>query len=161
MRQRDFNKDMGAYINRRKSKEGLIKKIKKQVPRVEVVKDDKPSDDRVPMEIVDKVMRGEKIIVEEEVDVTYEDNKSEIRGWRRFFSWLWVDQDKTPVEEDDDMSVVFDDNKNKVDSDVKEMLRIAVEWVNRLPPVDIQDIKRSDEYFKFKQLLDKYGLLKK
>ena len=80
----------------------------------------------------------------------------------RFVGWFTPDESSGYREkpEEIDLDDVYE-NQGAVDDDVKEMLRICVHWVNMLPSDKIQDIKRSDDFVKFKKLLDKYGLLKK
>lgn len=180
MDQKDFNRDMDSYLRKRKDSKGGFFSSLKSVPKVEIVGDDdqeeKPTD--VPLEQVQAVLRGETVRPQEtsreattvefdEEDFTEQSFEQEPR--RGFWSRLWqsIGMTREEVIGDEDEEVPdFSDltpkrNKDEIDGDIKDMLKTCVQWVNRLPPEDIQDIRRSDDYQEFKRLLDKYGLLKK
>ncbi len=155
MDQRDFNRDMGSYLRERKS--GGKSFFSRIVPKVEIVSEDKqpPKPEEVPREHVEAVLRGESVPHEDDdFELAEPEHKS---WWKRMFG----SRPREAVAEDDVDLSVLSDKKPSVDSDVKEMLRICVQWVNRLPSEEIQEIRRSDEYVEFKRLLDKYGLIKK
>lgn len=178
MGQRDFNRDMGAYLrertNERPGKSGsFIDKLKESFPKVTVIADDEPEQpvaEDVPQEYVQAVMRGESVPkpdpIEEAGEEIEEGIVRTVPFWRRWVNWLAGDSSDNDysVSEDIDMSEIHTEprpKKGAVDADVKEMLRICVHWVNMLPAEKIQDIKRSDDYQKFKDMLEQYGLLKK
>ncbi len=48
-----------------------------------------------------------------------------------------------------------------VDEDVKEVLKITFKWLKQMDPEQIEQIKRSPDFEKYKAVLDKYGLIKK
>ena len=48
-----------------------------------------------------------------------------------------------------------------LDEDVKEVLKITFKWLKRMDPDTIDEIKASPDFEKYKQVLDKYGLIKK
>lgn len=174
MKQRDFNRQMDAYLRQRRSEGGsLFDDLKRKLPKVKITSDEEPEQevtpDKVPQDVVDAVMRGESVepSVLEEVEQEVETGVVETSNGFRIF-WQKVTDWFTPrpvVEEDlDDFDVAEEElpkKKANVDEDVKDMLRICVSWVNMLPPEKLQDIKRSDDFRKFKDLLDQYGLLKK
>ena len=158
MEQTEFNRQMGAYIRERKKEKSVFSRIK---PRVTVVDDDKPEPPlEVSREHVDAVLRGERLVEEDDFE---ESRVERPRFWKRVFGWISLgDEVASPVQDDVDVGEIVNEKpRSAVDADVKEMLRICVHWVNMLPPEQLQDIKRSDDFDKFKRLLDKYGLIKK
>jgi hypothetical protein len=173
MDQREFNRQMGSYLKERKGQpRGLWKRVKDLVPSVKIVDEDKereqaPSDE-VPVEQVEAVLRGESLPKDEEEDdeeafAEYDEVPSEgffARLSRKVFG-SYEKHELLHDEEEVDVAVITEYQKPAVDRDVKEMLRSCVRWINRLPPEDIQAIKREDEYREFKRLLEKYGLIKK
>lgn len=48
-----------------------------------------------------------------------------------------------------------------LDEDVREVLKITFKWLKQMDPEQIDEIKRSPDFEKYKQVLDKYGLIKK
>lgn len=172
MDQREFNRQMGSYLRDRKDEEGFWARVKKKLPSVKVVDDEKEpvqAPDEVPVEQVEAVMRGESLPKQEPDEddegsfEEYEDIPSE-GFFERLSKRLFGSFEKSELlhEEEVDVAVVTEyQPKPEVDDDVKAMLRSCVRWINRLPPEDIQAIKREDEYREFKRLLDKYGLIKK
>lgn len=46
------------------------------------------------------------------------------------------------------------------DDEVKEVLRITVKWLKMLPPEDIEEVKSSNDFVRYKELLKKYNLIK-
>ena len=182
MDQRDFNRDMNSYLKKRKDSGSRLRNVFKGVPKVQIVNDDEPAPpENVPLEQVQAVMRGEKVrpqqaTVQETVFVTeevrtettasYDDFSDEPRTgfWTRL--WASISMPKEQVvgleEEDVDFTeLTREKGKDEIDGDVKDMLKICVRWINKLPADEIQEIRRGDEYQEFKRLLEKYGLLKK
>lgn len=49
----------------------------------------------------------------------------------------------------------------QLDEDVKEVLRIIHSWLNRLPKRVRDDFKKSNDFQKYRKLLEKYSLAKK
>lgn len=48
-----------------------------------------------------------------------------------------------------------------LDEDVKEVLKITFKWLKAMDSELIEEIKGSEDFEKYKKLLDKYGLIKK
>ena len=150
MNQRDFNRQMDNYLRSRRAPsggKGLLGKLKGITVTIE--------DDEPPRPKPEPVMEEpEPVVVEAEPeDVEYEETAPRQRFWHRWFRR--VSKGDRVLEEVEEIE------KPKVDEDVREMLKISVRWINMSPPDVIQEIKRSDDYVRFKDLLDKYGLLKK
>lgn len=162
MDQREFNRQMGSYLRERKSEGGgFLSKLSRKLPNVTVVDEDKeaPKPNEVPREHVEAVMRGERVPAEE---VEFEEDEIPKRGFMAWVRDMFEDERAPqPVQDVELAELERRPAKANIDDDVKEMLRICVRWVNRLPPEEIQEIRRTDEYQEFKRLLDKYGLLKK
>ena len=175
MDQREFNRQMGSYLRERKDGDSFWKRIKEMIPSVSIVsdKDDEESEgsaraqEEVPVEQVEAVMRGESLPKDDEEDedlaAAYDSVPSEgfFARWSKKLFGSYEKHELLHDEEDVDVAVITEYEKPAVDEDVKEMLRACVRWINRLPPEEIQAIKREDEYREFKRLLEKYGLLKK
>ena len=62
-------------------------------------------------------------------------------------------------KEEDDYEVV--EAGPVLDEDVKEVLKITFQWLKQMDPELIEEIKQSEDFEKYKKLLDKYGLIKK
>lgn len=180
MDQREFNRQMDSYLKDRKEDGGFWKRMKQKIPSVSIIDEEKEQEqappDEVPVEQVQAVMRGESVArPEDEPEVSYTDSDDAFEEYdevptegffARLAKKLFGSYEKRELlhdEDDVDISPITDyaASKPEVDDDVKEMLRVCVKWVNRLPPEDIQAIKRQDEYRDFKRLLDKYNLIKK
>ncbi len=174
MDQREFNRQMGSYLRERKSGDGLWKRLKDKLPSVTIVDDEEeqpaaPAREEVPVEQVEAVMRGESLPEEEsdeeefaEYEEMEESSKSFFERLREFLFGSYEKHELLHDEEDVDVAVITERAEQpRVDEDVKEMLRVCIKWINRLPADEIQAIKREDEYREFKRLLEKYGLLKK
>lgn len=48
-----------------------------------------------------------------------------------------------------------------LDEEVKEVLKITFKWLKQMDPEQIEEIKASPDFEKYKRVLDKYGLIKK
>jgi len=178
MNQRDFNRQMGAYLTSRRDHEdgrSFIDKIKESFPKVELANDEPeviPSED-VSKEAVQAVLRGEQLAPKAEESVEKFEEEPDRRivkpWWQKMIDKLTIPYDKDElldanedmIEEEVAKLASTTPKHQQIGTDVKEMLRICVHWVNQLPPEQIQEIKRSDDFVKFKKLLEKYDLLKK
>lgn len=52
------------------------------------------------------------------------------------------------------------EEKDSLYKETRETLKILHKWINRLPPQQIEAFKRSPDFQKYKELLDKYNLIK-
>jgi len=48
-----------------------------------------------------------------------------------------------------------------VDQDLKEVLKVTHKWIEKLPPAKIKEFKESSDFLMYKDILEKYGLIKK
>jgi predicted RNase H-like nuclease (RuvC/YqgF family) len=49
---------------------------------------------------------------------------------------------------------------HELEEDVKEVLKIAHSWLEKLPPRHKKEFKTSKDFEKYKSILEKYGLVK-
>lgn len=171
MDQREFNKEMGSYLKKKKNgssspgpKKGFFESLKDMF-RIELV-DDEPAqpqqDESVSVEEVEAVMRGESVDVsEDDFDEEAFVQAHKPKGfWASLKESMFGSFNEEELLHDDEPDVAVIETPGKVDDDVKEMLRTCVSWINRLPAEEISRIKRSPEYDQFKELLRKYKLIK-
>lgn len=64
-------------------------------------------------------------------------------------------------KEDEEEYDVVETAAPVLDEDVKEVLKITFKWLKQMDPDLIDEIKASEDFEKYKKLLDKYGLIKK
>lgn len=55
----------------------------------------------------------------------------------------------------DDLSVAT------TDEDVKDVLKLVHKWLEQLPPAKLNEFKQSEDFRKYKSVLEKYGLIRK
>ena len=47
------------------------------------------------------------------------------------------------------------------DEDVKDVLKLVHKWLEELPPAKLNEFKQSEDFRKYKSVLEKYGLIRK
>jgi len=72
----------------------------------------------------------------------------------------WLFNKRNEEEEYDTMETV-QVQEPVLDEDVKEVLKITFKWLKQMDPDQVEDIKNSADFDKYKRVLDKYGLIKK
>ena len=74
----------------------------------------------------------------------------------------WLFNKKKEQDEDyDTMETVTMPAPGALDEDVKEVLKITFKWLKQMDPDQVEEIKSSSDFEKYKKVLDKYGLIKK
>ena len=66
--------------------------------------------------------------------------------------WLYI-QDEMPLDEVED--------REMVDEEIKTALKIQNKWLSQLSNKKIKEFKDSEDYEKYKEILEKYNLIKK
>ncbi|MGM5481650.1 MAG: hypothetical protein ACQESE_04545 [Nanobdellota archaeon] len=101
----------------------------------------------------------------EAVDEEFEEIEQKRTGlFKRLFSFLSFGGPK--VGEDDISEdhireqVEKQQEKDALYKETRETLKILHKWINRLPSQQIESFKRSPDFQKYKNLLDKYNLIK-
>lgn len=82
---------------------------------------------------------------------------------RGFFSWLFGSN--KPVEEDIDSEVLSstvqeESEHEKLIDQTRTVLKDLHKWLSKLPPEQVDAFKRSPDFERYKELLDKYGLIR-
>jgi len=72
----------------------------------------------------------------------------------KLFGWLGGEED-TAAEE------VAIQAHAEVNEDLKDALKIQNKWLQKLPAQSIRDFKASEDYKRYREILEKYKLLKK
>lgn len=136
----DFNKDMGSYLSKRKSgssktKEGFENDINK-------------ADFKDIEEVEHEIDQLENARGEE-----YNDDENKQGFFKSLFKSLGLSKEPEFEEE-------ADESYPELDEDVKKVLRITFDWINRLPPEIKLKFKESQDFVEYKAILQKYGLVK-
>lgn len=89
----------------------------------------------------------------------YEEMEEEYNRGPGFFQRIIKIFKVSPATDEEDFSE--EEIINEIEEDeVKEVLRITVKWLKMLPPEEIEDIKDSQEFKRYKELLKKYNLIR-
>ena len=149
--QRDFNRDLDEYLNKRfdKDREDFFSKVKKKMK----IKKKKELPEKVDLE-----REEPKIEVVKETTPEEEEFEEDIKR-PGFFQWLFG---KTPsYEEEDVYEEEVEEEKSDEYEDIKQTIKILHKWLEKLPPEKINQFKRSEDFQKYKESLDRLGLIKK
>jgi hypothetical protein len=71
---------------------------------------------------------------------------------------------RSRVEEDIDEDLVTKHTPSpdaELKDETKKVLKSLHKWISRLPPEHIESFRRSQDFIDYKNILDKYGILKK
>ena len=114
--------------------------------------------EELPAEIVEEVeeVEGEIEHIEEEVGELEEERESLLT---RLFSLFRRGKNDEMDYEEEAGEVELDENE-LLRRETREALRMVHKWIGRLSPDQINAFKRSPDFQKYKDLLDKYGLIK-
>jgi hypothetical protein len=200
---KDFNKEIGSYIGRRRSRERKGFRIKFHVPekkkyeqvpdmapgevRVEynqpgflgrlfsfrrgLIKETEQTEDLSPEEMAklrsmeDDIEDAEKKIVEKEEEVKEIKEEEAVLVEEReglltkFFGRINIFK-RRPMEAAE-VSVDEVEKEPAIDPEVVEVLKIMHKWLNELPPGKKRSFKASNDFKKYKEVLEKHGLVKK
>jgi len=202
---KDFHKDLGSYIEKRRSREREAGKgIRVRIPlrkrrydeeipdisptevhveykkpgflkrlftfRKGLIDEAERTEDLTPEEMAklksmeDDIEETEKEIIEAEEEIgELKDEEAELIERReglltKFFGKLNVFKRK-PM----DTVMINAENYEEpaLDEDVVEVLKITHKWIEQLTPAKKRSFKASKDFQKYKDILDKYGLIKK
>lgn len=164
----DFNRELVSYIRKKKSK--AKKKYSPKAKEADVYyQEQKPSlwnklftkrmEAKMPREKVAEIKEIEEEIEEtdqeikeaEEIEKTAEIRKERLFS-RLFRKMKGADKEKPEFPEEEAMP--------QLDEDVKDILKITFNWINKLPKAKLQEFKSSEDFEKYKVILMKYGLVK-
>jgi hypothetical protein len=168
----EFNRDMGDYLRRRNvikrtnpfaaAHNFFTKSFKFTIKKDE--KEELPLD--IPQEQIEAVLAQDAIkpstskrplaAKPQVVTLPREPQKTQEK---KTMGWLF---NKKKEEEDyDTMETVTMPQQSVLDEDVKEVLKITFKWLKQMDPDQVESIKNSPDFEKYKRVLDKYGLIKK
>lgn len=157
MARSDFNQDMGAYLRKRRGSSGRNPLIAARSfftkafgfgKRKQKQEEELPLD--IPQEHVEAVLKGHKAPPLTPTQSTTTTPRKNTMGW---FSKKTEDEDYDMMESAAAQPVL--------DDDVKEVLKITFKWLKQMDPDVVEEIKASQDFEKYKAVLDKYGLIKK
>lgn len=95
----------------------------------------------------------------EHIDEEIEELEEEREGMMsRFLKKMRKSRSKSEAELKDDL---LDEVVPVIDEDVKEVLKILHLWLEKLPNQDLRAFRVSNDFEKYKAVLEKYGLVKK
>lgn len=116
-------------------------------------------DERVPEDLPEteaKVledMEGEIEEIDNEIGVLEDERES---LWTRFLKRMRFDRRSEGDIKDD----LLDEVVPVMDEEMKETLKLLHAWLERLSPAEMNAFRRSDDFQKYKAMLEKYGLVK-
>jgi hypothetical protein len=172
MAREEFNREMGDYLRRRNvikrtnpfaaAHNFFTKSFKFTIKREE--KEELPLD--IPPEQVEAVLAQDAIRQTtskrpaagkpQVVTIPQQEPK---QPEKKTMGWLF--NKKKEDEDYDTMETVQVPAQAALDEDVKEVLKITFKWLKQMDPEQVEQIKSSPDFEKYKKVLDKYGLIKK
>lgn len=94
----------------------------------------------------------------EELDAEIEELEEERESlWSRFLRSMRSSRRSEGEIKDD----LLDEVVPVMDEEMKETLKLLHKWLEKLPPSDMNAFKRSDDFQRYKSMLEKYGLVKR
>ncbi|MFP4523076.1 MAG: hypothetical protein ACLFNM_00820 [Candidatus Woesearchaeota archaeon] len=102
--------------------------------------------------------------LDEEVE-TLENKKQNLMA--RFFQKLFSSSKKSVDDEDieeisqEDISATVEHKESLVQEETKEVLKAMHKWLSKLPPEQIEAFRRSEDFDRYKALLQHYGVARK
>lgn len=116
--------------------------------------------DDLPPQIKEEVYELEDELeeVDHEVEELEEKRESLIKRFFSLFRSNHVSDDEEESEFEEPATDV--DPSEVLKSETRQTLKIIHKWISRLPPEQIDAFKRSPDFARYKDLLDKYNLLK-
>jgi hypothetical protein len=170
MAREEFNREMGDYLRRRnvirradpiKAARDFFSKAFTFESRAK--KEEPPLD--IPPEQVEAVLAQDAIQQNtskrtvakkpQVVSIPQEIKKQETK------TMGWLFGKKKEQEEDYDTMEAPTVTQPVIDEDVKEVLKITFKWLKQMDPEQVEEIKNSSDFEKYKAVLGKYGLIKK
>lgn len=82
----------------------------------------------------------------------------------RFFNKLFGSSKVPELEDDFDDEPIIPQKSQEdlaIEEETREVLRLLHKWLSRLPPEQIYAFRRSEEFERYKTLLQHYGVAKK
>jgi len=168
---REFNREMGGYLRQR----GVFKHtnpflatkryLTSLAPKKKKEQEELPLD--IPPEQVEQVIAQDAVrharvmnkptrtaVKPAVVAVQPQQTKQEQPKVNIIMKWF------SKKQEDDDYEMA-QPSQPVLDEDVKEVLKITFKWLKAMDPDQVDEIKASEDFEKYKRVLDKYGLIKK
>jgi len=91
-------------------------------------------------------------------DTEYQEEVAQKKGIiEKIKSWLYLDNNNDEEIYEEDEEIVDSD----VEDEIKEVLKIQNKWLSRLPNRKIREFKESKDYERYKEILEKYNLIRK
>jgi hypothetical protein len=200
-RQKSFNDEMGAYIERRRESSDdsnvFFKKVDSLIPKRKKSVESVPDVDDINSTVVDRPRKqswfwalfssksefpeeedldslpvhDRKVAHDIEDEIEEVDSEVEELEERRdgLFSRLFALIRGRPKEDsygddipEDVVAQAMGENQRNEDliKDTRLVLKSIHRWLGKLPPEQIESFKRSPDFIRYKELLDKYGLIK-
>jgi len=158
----EFNKEMGHYLKQR----GVYRRTNpflaarnyfRTLFSIKKKEEEKPLE--IPQEQVDAVIKQSTVTqprkpIAKPAKTAQPEKPVASRKQKKVGIMKWFGS-----KEEDDYEVV--EAAPVLDEDVKEVLKITFKWLKQMDPELIEEIKASEDFEKYKKLLDKYGLIKK
>ena len=159
----DFNRDLDEYISKKREKDNFYdrKRMTDVVARVRELFKKKDNEEISTEKIYED--NTDSVDVDETDEIIPEDDLDELPPRRSFFARFFGWSSRGDYYEEDvyaEEEVSTQNNSEEVE-DLKEVIKILHRWIEQLPGDKINRFKRSDDFQKYKELLDKHGMIKK
>ncbi|MBU1975503.1 MAG: hypothetical protein KKG59_03815 [Nanoarchaeota archaeon] len=175
MGQDDFNKDMDKYIKKRKESDGVTVNfnIRKKAETKKFDEDlEEYGESKGFVSRIFKKTESEELGDDIEQFQELEDELEEIETETDDFTKEEIDQKKVSVmskffnffKSENQESMPDDENMGEdmvlMDEEVKDVLKLALKWIEKLPKTRLREFKTSGDADKFKDVLIRYGIAK-
>ena len=160
----DFNRDLDEYISKKREKDNFYdrKRMTDVVARVRELFKKKDNEEINTEKIYED--NTESVDVNETDEIIPEEDIDELPPRRSFFARIFGWSSRGDYYEEDiyaEEESVDTRNLGEEVEDLKEVVKILHKWIEKLPSDKINQFKRSDDFVKYKELLDKHGMIKK
>ncbi len=176
---RAFDKEMDKYIKQRKDSkisfrfgkknseepqpsfwDRIFKKEEKQIPSEDLTEDEKARLEAMEDEI--EAVRELESADPEHTEIYEEARESMIE---RFFQSLRFFKHKHKLEDEEEHVLEaeeeLEEEKQQIDEDMKEVLKITHNWLEKLSKRNKDAFKESEDYQKYTNILVKHGLARR
>ncbi|MFH2020351.1 MAG: hypothetical protein ABIJ34_02990 [archaeon] len=137
-----FNSEMDSYMSRRRQENRTVETQEVKKPKSLLSK------------VSGRFSEGDDNM-EKNNDAAVENDVKPKGLLSRIKNWLSFDDD----EDNDDTA--SEQTQKTLPDDLLEALKIQNKWLKQLPSPVIREFKGSDDFKRYKEILDKYGVLKK
>jgi hypothetical protein len=172
-----FNKDMDKYLRTRKEEKltfrfgskdgepGFLSSLFKKEKEEQIPAEDLTEEERERLEAMEEEIEAAEMMEEEDpehAEIYEEARESMIE---RFFQSLRLFRRKHQLEDEEEHLLEaeeeFEEEKQRIEEDVREVLKITHTWLEKLTPKQKTAFKNSKDYERYTEILVKHKLARK